>query len=55
MSNHLQPLTAAEIKEREINYEKHIARLKKENRIDIAFYAILSLCVVLPVVILLSI
>ena len=55
MSNYLQPLTAAEIKERETNYEKHIARLKKENRIDIAFYAILSLCVAVPVVILLSI
>jgi len=55
MSNHLQPLTAAEIKEREINYEKHIARLKKENRIDIAFYAILSLCIFGPFAILLSI
>ena len=55
MSNHLQPLTAAEIKEKEINYEKHIARLKKENRIDIAFYAILSLCIFGPFAILLSI
>jgi hypothetical protein len=55
MSNYLQPRSAAEIKEREISYEKKIARLKKENRIDMAFYAILSLCIFGPFAILLSI
>jgi hypothetical protein len=55
MNNYLQPRTPAEIKEREISYEKHLARLKKENRVDMAFYAILSLCIVGPFIILLSI
>tara|TARA_Y100000592_G_scaffold42740_1_gene67963 strand:+ start:737 stop:904 length:168 start_codon:yes stop_codon:yes gene_type:complete len=55
MSNHLQPLTAAEIKEREVSYEKKVARLKRENKIDMAFYAIISLCVLVPFAILLSI
>ena len=38
MSNYLQPLTAAEIEERQARYERKIARLKKEHRIDLAFF-----------------
>jgi hypothetical protein len=55
MSNYLQPLTAAEIKEREINYEKKVARLKREHKVDMAFYAILFFCILSPFAILLSI
>jgi hypothetical protein len=38
MSNYLQPLTTAEIEERQARYERKIARLKKEHRIDLAFF-----------------
>jgi hypothetical protein len=48
----MQPLTSSEIEERAKRYERKIARLKSEHKIDVAFFLapiVLSLALLLAV------
>jgi hypothetical protein len=52
VDNYLQPLTAKEINERRERYERKIARLKREHRVDVAFFLapiVLTLALIIAV------